>query len=303
MPDLSPYRGYLRAMNALERRYTGSLLRSLRTYRPQLYERTIELGVTNPGFPLAVESILNQLRIEAREINDTAGEQLLEQVRQYNGRQLAILRRFVPETPRLPQIRTEVDEAGILAETFGRSNWIDGFQALILSTSRLLRNESSEVTARRLFGASFADGRATIYRNTVNSMNQEAALSIWGAGNQITDSIFVQVQERVRPEIKRQAIAAIDERTTDCCLWVHGQIVGMRERFKLRGTPRFADEMMDPPFHWNCRTSVALYMPEFESLGVTTQEMNEAASAEMIARERAPQRRREIHPAHATSGR
>ena len=60
----------------------------------------------------------------------------------------------------------------------------------------------------------------------------------------------------------RQAIATIDERTTDTCLRVHGQTVGLNEPFKLTGTPRFADEMMRPKFHWYCRTSVVLVPAE-----------------------------------------
>lgn len=50
-------------------------------------------------------------------------------------------------------------------------------------------------------------------------------------------------------EFHRQAIAAIDERTTDCCLRVHGQVVGLQEDFHLTGT-RFADYLRNPPFHW-----------------------------------------------------
>jgi hypothetical protein len=56
----------------------------------------------------------------------------------------------------------------------------------------------------------------------------------------------------------RQAIATIDERTTDTCLRAHGQTTEVDGQFKLTGTPRFADEMDRPPFHFYCRTSVAL---------------------------------------------
>lgn len=49
--------------------------------------------------------------------------------------------------------------------------------------------------------------------------------------------------------LMRQAIAAIDERTTDCCLRVHGQTIKMDGQFKLTGTPRYADKLKAPPFH------------------------------------------------------
>lgn len=102
------------------------------------------------------------------------------------------------------------------------------------------------------------------------------------------------------PPFQRQAVAAIDERTTDCCLRVHGQIVGLKEKFKLTGTPRFADRMRDPPFHWYCRSSVVLYREDFDDQGLSA-EMREAADAELKAREERD--RAEIHPAHGRSKR
>jgi hypothetical protein len=83
-------------------------------------------------------------------------------------------------------------------------------------------------------------------------------------------------------EFQRQAIAAIDQVTTDCCLRVHGQVVGLDEEFHLTGTPRFADRIMRPPFHWWCRTSTALYRAFYED-GLTG-EMRDAARAELDAR-------------------
>ena len=63
---------------------------------------------------------------------------------------------------------------------------------------------------------------------------------------------------------KRQAIAGIDERTTNCCLNVHGSIVELNQDFRLTGTPRYANYMRNPPFHDCCHTSIALYLPEFD---------------------------------------
>lgn len=67
------------------------------------------------------------------------------------------------------------------------------------------------------------------------------------------------------PDFQRQAIAAIDGRTTDCCLAVTGQVVNINEPFQLTADPRpWGDRLLDPPFHWNCRTSVVLYRPEYD---------------------------------------
>ena len=98
----------------------------------------------------------------------------------------------------------------------------------------------------------------------------------------------------------KQAIAALDERTTDCCLRAHAQVVPLRRRFRLTGTPRFADRLDWTPFHWWCRTSVALYLPQYED-GITAQ-MRSAADAELAARAETDERV-EIHPAHARSRR
>lgn len=85
--------------------------------------------------------------------------------------------------------------------------------------------------------------------------------------------------DRAKVTFLRQAVAAIDEKTTNCCLEVHGQVVRLDGRFHLTGTPRFADYMKDPPFHYNCRTSQVLIKPE-EVNDDLTQAMIEAASLE-----------------------
>lgn len=91
----------------------------------------------------------------------------------------------------------------------------------------------------------------------------------------------------------KQAVAAIDERTTDCCLRVHAQIVPMEEQFRLTGTPRYADRLAWPPFHWFCRTSVVLVTPD-EKDDELTRKMREAADAELEFRAQVAERIQEI---------
>lgn len=116
-------------------------------------------------------------------------------------------------------------------------------------------------------------------------------LTAWAIGGQ---------ERRSRVDWDKQAIAALDERTTDCCLRVHAQIVRLRERFRLTGTPRYADRMDWSPFHWWCRTSVVLYLAQFED-GIS-QQMRDAADAELERRTETGGRV-EIHPAHGRSRR
>lgn len=75
-----------------------------------------------------------------------------------------------------------------------------------------------------------------------------------------------RVQETPQGEqFSKQAVAALDNRTTDCCLQVHGQIQPFNKPFILDGTPRYADEMDWPAFHDYCRTSGVLYLPGFDN--------------------------------------
>lgn len=83
-------------------------------------------------------------------------------------------------------------------------------------------------------------------------------------------------------QFSKQAIAGLDDRTTDCCLKVHAQIQPLEGKFELTGTPRYADELDWAPFHWYCRTSIALYLPEFD-MGITD---DMRAGAETIMSER-----------------
>lgn len=81
---------------------------------------------------------------------------------------------------------------------------------------------------------------------------------------------------------QKQAVAALDARTTDCCLRVHGQVQPMESPFKLTGEPRFADEVDWPAFHWYCRTAGVLYLPEFDE-GLTAK-MREGANYFLLER-------------------
>lgn len=74
---------------------------------------------------------------------------------------------------------------------------------------------------------------------------------------------------------EKQAIAAIDMRTTNCCLNVHGQVQPFNQPFILKGSPKFANKMDWPGFHYYCRTSAVLYVAEFDD-GITAQLLADA---------------------------
>jgi hypothetical protein len=88
---------------------------------------------------------------------------------------------------------------------------------------------------------------------------------------------------RGNARFRRQAVATISKRTTQCCLNVHGQIVDLDKPFQLSGTPRYADELMHAPFHHRCRTVEAL-VPASGGDDALTTTMRAAARAELRAR-------------------
>lgn len=104
-----------------------------------------------------------------------------------------------------------------------------------------------------------------------------------------------------RGEWGLQAVAAIDERTTECCLKVHGQVVPLGDEFVLTGEPRYADRMKAPPYHWFCRSSLALVKLD-EATDALTRDMIEAAYAEFTARKQRSAERVRV-PSSATSRR
>lgn len=121
-----------------------------------------------------------------------------------------------------------------------------------------------------------------------------AAVCLWDAFSAWTNSRASVVRGYA---YQKQVVAALDARTTDCCLKAHGQIQPMDQAFHLTGTPRFADYVDWTPFHWNCRTSIALYLPGYD--GGITEAMRE--SARIIMAERAAGGSGDRDPANAYS--
>lgn len=82
---------------------------------------------------------------------------------------------------------------------------------------------------------------------------------------------------------KKQVVAAVDPRTTLCCLGAHGQIQPVDTKFTLTGT-NFAPEMDWPPFHWNCRSTVVFSFDNTDLSDELTKAMKMAADDELAWR-------------------
>ncbi len=81
----------------------------------------------------------------------------------------------------------------------------------------------------------------------------------------------------------KQALASIDERTSPCCLAVHGQVVPLEQKFYTPDSPAYADWQEWSPFHDYCRTSIVL-VPLSEAQDNLTAEMLTCAREEQARR-------------------
>lgn len=292
MPDLKPFDRFMREMNGVERRFIAPLLRDYRDFRRDMLDFHDRNGLS-VSFLRVLSGKLDLMRDGTNRIALETLTDLRKTTRTFVEAQVAQM----PNPPAVPDTSAEFRALS----TLQRQTWIDTVRARFNATVPQIEINNDPKAIERLFATRLVDDKASVWRLGRNSLMIENVLTLWTAANVILNGVY-SAMENAQPELKRQAIAAIDENTTACCLNVHGQIVGMNERFKLSGEPKFASALHSPPFHWHCRTSVALWHPTFEDSGIPTSEMEGAAAAERDARKRTG-KREEIHPAHATSRR
>ena len=257
----------------------------------------------------SLEPLRNEVSVLRRNVADISRREtppLDELVLWQMNQQLGLLRRAGER--RLPTVQelalqTHAQRQEIYQNTLS-AGWVDTFQHSLETNFTRLAVSGADTSAAidRLLSVGIADGRASAFRLSGAAAQTETGTSFWTAAILAASGLFRAVRQRTQTEYMKQAIAAIDNKTTDCCLRVHGQIQPLDRPFQLDGTPRFSDEVDSPPFHWNCRSAQSLYTPAMEGFGIPTEQMTSAAQAEMQAREEmggtVP-----IHPAHSTSGR
>jgi hypothetical protein len=145
--------------------------------------------------------------------------------------------------------RKEIQQNTILKKPAWVENMIQNIE--INMTKLSVADATVEQAVSRLLSAKIADGRASVYRLAGVAAEQHVKNVSWSAASIIMAGMFKAVQVQTTTVYKKQAIAAIDQNTTDCCLRVHGQIQPLDKPFILEGTPRYADKVDAPPFHWN----------------------------------------------------
>lgn len=305
MPTLAPLRQHERRLGAIDDHLQRAIEREYRALRVNLLDQLDANGVggllvaINPAFDDLIATLDRQLAQALAAAEQAAVSYASEELRRLGDLvELQLLPELLASASELRRAEL-IDQARRTALSW--IAWVRG-QLLMEAFSFLASQAPAELVRDRLLSLAAGDGRVSVWRAVLPQAQRQASESIWLTANSARRTMYLEAQGRAAITMKHQAIAAIDERTTRTCLRVHGQIQPLSVPFNLTGTPRYADKMMGPPFHYNCRSSVVLYVPELEQLGIPTNDMRKAAQAELRARQQKP-RRQEIHPAHATSRR
>lgn len=223
-----------------------------------------------------------QVGVELRDIVQTNTQSAIEQIQSEINLLPANIR---PTVEIFSQVNTNMIEQFV---PIGISDAQLSTRAISLQLQReiqagLLQGESFPDLIRRLMSTEATTG-ASIWARGETSATLSIRRLVITSENAAKNEALRVINSQGGTQVQRQAIAAISPETTDCCLRVHGQIREVDEPFTLTGTPRFADQMLHPSFHYNCRTSIAMYHPIFEQ-SYPTATMRDMARAELQRRQ------------------
>jgi len=308
MPDIRQADKYIAKLSAVEAAYLREIESERRNTRRALLDILDRDGISRAGVAEMLREIA-QLETSVSRIAASNAKTARQVVQNYTRKQLQMVKRAgrggdfdVGVLAALTAGQASDLEQGIMTSSPG---WSATLATSLQSQAAQLRAAGADDAAirARLLSETMTDGRQSIWAASGVAERNEEQRNIWTFAAGLF-ALFVTTAQEQEPQVeyKKQAIATLDERTTDCCLRVHGQIQPLDEPFHLTGTPRYADEMQSPPFHWYCRSVEALYLDDFEQIGIPTAKLRDAADAEIAARERT-KKREIIYPSSATSRR
>lgn len=264
MPNLDAALRFISDAERLESRLVVAALRALARARLELFN-VLESGAS---VALVVASVGREVTAAADALAPRAG--LL--VERYLSAQLA---GFV-DAPAAPLVGGELAPfAGGLpawqAATVGR--FATGVQQLAGDNPAAIAAALTDPTSP-----------ASAYSWARNGLQLATEGALWAGLNGALGRAYGQLPPRSGRRFQKQALAAIDKRTTRCCLEVHGQIVDLDKPFRTGAAPAYAGEQQQPPFHYRCRTVIALYHPAMEAVGPSTEQLRASARAELTDR-------------------
>jgi len=307
MPDIRSSLLFRKKMITLEKEYMRGIRSIQQGGKREMLDALSISGVKLSTIP-TLKRVIAEMGTQSANKGDEISKQINEVTLWYLEKQREqIIGAKLPEPPSAPHIALLTgDKRNLIYEqTIAKEpQWVaDMAQSIEINMTRLSVAGADLSTAiDRLLSPTIADGRASVLRLAEVGAEKAISTNTWVAGITVMNVLYQMVQQTTQTVYMKQAVAAIDERTTDCCLRVHGQVQPLDKPFKLDGSPRFSDEVDSPPFHWYCRTAQTLYTEKFEQKGITTEAMTDAARAELDAREQTG-KRVPIHPADSTSRR
>lgn len=287
MPDLRAATAHIRALTALEGRLAREVARIYEELRRGLQDALSARGAR--GVREELPRVLTAAQAALRRQLVAAAARVAQRAEAFARDDLGRLAPLIDAPlPVAPAVAASAAARARLtdAEIARAMQWLDGIGGLILAEATRLEvsGAAPDVAIARLLAPGLAsDGRASIWRQGRARGDLAVTDFVFGLDSGGRGAIYQEAQPRgIRFE--KQAIAAIDRRTTQCCLNVHGQVRPMDQPFDLSGTPQFAPQMMGPPFHYRCRSVIVLYHPAVERVGPTTAELRASARQEATRR-------------------
>lgn len=278
MPDHRPAVRHTRQLARLE----VALVRDLRQLATSLQRRLLDILQSRGlrGMALALPAELEVTRRAVTRRLTTAGVTVGAESEIFARADLTRLAGYLDAAlnpDRAIAATLEVRARLQISEQQAAGRWLESFGGLLLAEATRLEVVGTPVPVAvpQLLAETLpADGRASLFRNALASLGVAATQFVFG----LDSAGRAAIARSAQPDgvvFHKQVVAAIDARTTDCCRRAHGQIQPLDQPFVLIGTPRYADRIMHPPFHWHCRTVDVLYHERMERVGPTTAELRE----------------------------
>lgn len=226
----------------------GRILSIYRKYRPLIRKA---LGGNRFQVPIEVNMVLFEMRVEILAVAATAINESVQ-----HGSQSA--------QAQAQAYQDAGEDFDVAMEQPDRTALLNGFMSAF--------DEQVEAIRALIASGSFDPARITGDESRLGIL-QPAPITVNGSewiATALTSALLAWWIGRDRrprrgfEKFSKQALSVIDNLTTETCLLVNGQIQPFNKPFVLRGTPRFADKKQFNPFHWRCRTSVSLYLPDFD---------------------------------------
>jgi hypothetical protein len=263
MPDVVAAERFITQISRIEVQAVQATIRHWRSVRADLLD-----GLSRD--PQAITRLVQRVGYDLAQITRETPAQAAQAARSYAAAQLPTADTFIAE-----------NAADALAA--GLPAWQAATIGRFLTDAQRLQAAGVTGDALALALTATQADRQSAWAWALTALQLATEAAVWQRANDVLRTTYTAAERRSRTRYQKQAIAAIDSRTTNCCLQVHGQIVDLDQSFTLTGTPRFADRLPQPPFHHRCRTVIALYAPEMEAVGITTSDMRAQARAQFAA--------------------